>query len=452
MKCLTAYFKCLAALFKFPAASDTSPVPVTTQSDLSRRAEQHKHRQCRLENLPPELRHHVLSDLDIPQLTALIHASPTFYQQYLSDRRRLLCSSLEQTLGSATVDAYAIQLFAAQETDIDQIITRFLDSYGANLSRGCLPLIDELTEENALSMVELYTHSVKPLIDCCARWMLESLSEEATKYASDHTVFSDHKGSLVLSRTETVRLARAAYRFELLSRVTAVDKRTDRTLSLNKYLKAFLNKLEPWEVEELVSFYQFAESQYDIIFNDIRWDLHPDNPRFADQDRLPTPLGAFDMESDFDRERYREGATIRGLSLLRTVLFGIRDHEHLVSLMQENITRSYIPFEPDDGVLDTTEQSRRRRNNPTLRDRMHESRVRFPFRGDDEPGSPPLAWTVIWGGTYSSMYGWYIPDELRRWGYVFWDAVRLESTGGSEVLKKQWQGRWHDLDPRDSRW
>ncbi|KAI1290533.1 hypothetical protein F5Y03DRAFT_378231, partial [Xylaria venustula] len=433
--------KCLAA--------DSSPVPVETQSESSRRAEQHKHRQCRLENLPPELRYHVLSNLNIPQLMSLIHASPTFYQQYLCDRRRVLYRSLEQTIGSATVDAYAIQLFAAEETDIDQNITRLLDSYGEDLSRGCLPFIDKVTEEDALSMVKLYTRSVRPLINCCARWMLESLSEKATKYASDNQRIPDHKGLLVLSRTEIGRLARAAYRFELLSRVTAVDERTDRTLSLNKYLKAFLNKLEPWEIEELLSFYRFADSQYDRIFNDLRWDLHPDNPRFDNQGRPPTPLGAFDLEDDYELQRHREGATLRRLSLLRPVLFGIRDHEHLVSVMQENIIRPYIPFGPDDGVLDFTEQSIRRRNNPTLRDRMHALRVRCPFRGDDEPGSPPLAWTVIWGGTYSNMYGWYIPHELRRWGYVFWDAATLESTGGLDVLKKQWQDRWHNLDPRD---
>jgi hypothetical protein len=36
--------------------------------------------------------------------------------------------------------------------------------------------------------------------------------------------------------------------------------------------------LEPWEIEELFSFYQFVQDIYSNILNDIRWDLHPNNP------------------------------------------------------------------------------------------------------------------------------------------------------------------------------
>jgi hypothetical protein len=81
---------------------------------------------------------------------------------------------------------------------------------------------------------------------------------------------------------------------------------------------------------------------------------------------------------------------------------------------------------------------------------MEEQRVAFPFRGDsDEPDMPPLAWTIMWYDTYSNLYGGYIPDELRRWGYVFWDAATLEVTGGKRVLNKHWEKPWEASDPRD---
>jgi hypothetical protein len=87
------------------------------------------------------------------------------------------------------------------------------------------------------------------------------------------------------------------------------------------------------------------------------------------------------------------------------------------------------------------------------RDRMQDRRDPLPFRGDGEPDAqgtrPPLAWTVIWGGTYSNLYGEYIPKDTLRWGYVFWDTVRLAGPGVWELLEEQWEDEWSPLDPRD---
>jgi hypothetical protein len=69
----------------------------------------------------------------------------------------------------------------------------------------------------------------------------------------------------------------------------------------------------------------------------------------------------------------------------------------------------------------------------------------MPFQGDEMVNSPPLAWTVIWKETYSPLYGQFIPEELRRWGYVFWDASTLKSVGGLGLLERQWDS---SQDPR----
>ncbi|KOC14191.1 hypothetical protein AFLA70_307g001680 [Aspergillus flavus AF70] len=66
------------------------------------------HRNAPVEDLPPEVRHHLLSMLELETLWALVHASPVYHQQDLSARRRLLCSGLETTLRSATSDACAV--------------------------------------------------------------------------------------------------------------------------------------------------------------------------------------------------------------------------------------------------------------------------------------------------------------------------------------------------------
>ena len=84
---------------------------------------------------------------------------------------------------------------------------------------------------------------------------------------------------------------------------------------------------------------------------------------------------------------------------------------------------------------------------------MQDERAPLPFQGDCTEGKaealPPLAWTMIWGGTYSNLYGCFIPDAMRRWGYVYWDAETLTRNGGEKVLMQQWELEWEGDDPRD---
>lgn len=138
----------------------------------------------------------------------------------------------------------------------------------------------------------------------------------------------------------------------------------------------------------------------------------------------------------------------RGIRLLYTVLFDIKDHEHLVTTVQTNMDRSYITFNAISGILGETQQRIQRQERPTDGDRMREERFLTPFTGDSLE-SAPLAWTEIWRGTYSNLYGYYIPDELRPWGFTFWDVATLTHVGGQDLLKRQWASLWDDDDPRD---
>ncbi|KAI0515426.1 hypothetical protein F5B22DRAFT_607330 [Xylaria bambusicola] len=475
MKRVIACWQWFAGLFKPLRVSNPVTVHSTTKRELwlsyeiesgptpDQRAENYT-RHCRLEGLPPELRRYLLSTLDIIPMMAIIQASPIFYQQYLSDRKFLLCSSLETTLGSAVVDAFFTHFFVTQaslgsvSTDIfsancrsfqaenimKQKLTEFVKSYSEITFQRCLPhtLTAKLTEDEAISMARFYVRYVRPLIDYFGWWMLENLAEEAGED------ISINRPGITLSRTEMLRLTRAIYRLQILGQVNAANRLVSG--HPEDYVEVVLDTFEPWEAEELFSFYQFAHAHYYMIFNDIRWDLHPDNPSFADQTRPPTPSGAFDMDNPMDFDNLLEGTTLRGLRLLHTVLFRLKDHSHLVSIMQEHITRSYIPLNAYEGYFGWTDQELRRRRNPSDRDRMQKAKVQFLFRGDAEPDGPPLAWIRIWKNTYSNLYGRYIPDEMRRWGFVFWDAATLESTRGMEVLERQWRKCWKGEDPRES--
>lgn len=126
------------------------------------------------------------------------------------------------------------------------------------------------------------------------------------------------------------------------------------------------------------------------------------------------------------------------------MLFKIQDHEHLVSVMQQNIDLPFVHIDtqPGIGILGETVQWARYSRNPTERDHLQKIRAELPFRGDGEPKSPPLAWTIIWNGTHSSLYGRCTSEDLRRCGYVLWDAATLESGGGLSLIKRLKGGIW----------
>lgn len=255
-------------------ATDAKPETTSRSGDVEQADN------CRLESLPPEVRRYILSILDLSHLSALVHASPTFHQQYLADRRYLLCKSLEVTIGCLTVEAYAVYRLAAPRNTSD-----FLEWYSEKCSQRAVAITDDLTEGVASTIAGFYSRSVKPVVEDCARRMLDKLAESVGNNTGDQK-------EVRLSRTEMMRLTRAAYRFQLLCQLASPE----RTLR-EENLTALFNIMEPWEIEELFAFYQFALDVYDRVFTDIYWDLHPDNPKFDDQGRPPTPDGAFDLGS-----------------------------------------------------------------------------------------------------------------------------------------------------------
>ncbi|KAL4872386.1 hypothetical protein BDV12DRAFT_162114 [Aspergillus spectabilis] len=141
----------------------------------------------------------------------------------------------------------------------------------------------------------------------------------------------------------------------------------------------------------------------------------------------------------------------RGLHLLHTVIPKMKDRADLFSTMVSNVSG------PVNGFLDS--ESLNKGNLARLRsghDRQQEWRTPIPFEKDRlfDPKElsklfPPFAWTLLWRGTYSNLYGYCVPVDIRRWGYILWDKKRLENTCADELLLRQWQVRWGHHDPRD---
>lgn len=241
----------------------------------------------RLETLPTDIRRYLLSFLDLECLSALVHASPVYHAQYREDRNRLLTSSLER----AAADAFTVRLFQSRKRDFEQDVPGLLQSYSGPKARQYLALEGELDLNAVVGIARYYFNVVKPLANSYASWAMTNLVEEAGD--TDTTFMPSTK----LTSAEAMRLTRAIYRFQLLcDLVTRHDYWLNEQREANA--RALFESLDPWEVEEVVAILEFAKTKYAKLIEDVRWDLHPDNPKFDDQNRPPTPDGAVDLENE----------------------------------------------------------------------------------------------------------------------------------------------------------
>jgi hypothetical protein len=240
----------------------------------------------RLDTLPAELRHNLLCFLDLGSLWALVHASPVYYAQYKEHRDRVLPSSMEYT----APEAYTIRLFRDHEVEFRDDVAGFLKSYSGPGARRRLDSEGKVDVFTTVEMARFYFRVVKPVADKCTNSALMKLRQE--------TGHADSSVDLNLSGSERARITRAIYRIELYWIMIQVVQKHD---FMNQFERstaatlAFLDFFEPWEVEEINSYYEYAKKTYTKVVGDIRWDVHQDNPKFDGQNRPPTPTGAFNL-------------------------------------------------------------------------------------------------------------------------------------------------------------
>ncbi|KJZ70709.1 hypothetical protein HIM_09893 [Hirsutella minnesotensis 3608] len=368
-----------------------------------------------LERLPAEVRRQLLCLLELDDLHALVSVSPVFHDQYKLDSRFVLCTCLDNTLRDIAIDAWAV--FHSGQADFldsrnDQAVMQLLQTWQSRSKQADYSLLsDSLKEDEVVSLVEFHTSIITPLAHHYVSWALDNLASESGAYQS--------RELKALSRTERARLTRAFYRFQLCCNL--FGGRYHKTIKSSTFqavdvLKLFFCIFEPWQIEEIACVYVFTKIHYDEVFREVAWDLSKENPRLVNS-QSTGPDGVFDLEDACkDTRRLLQGTTSCGLKLLHTVLFQIQDHVHLVSIMQQNISWPAENFLGNE-ALGERAQFQRRQEHPMERDLKQQRRDPLPFKGDR--------------------------------CYVFWDAPRLERTGGREVLARQWEADWGLTDPRD---
>lgn len=266
----------------------STDVRLTRERDL-------RQKNALLEDLPPEIRRHLLFSMDFMGL-ALVHASPVYHEQYLLDRRALLCRYLEPELHMVGRDAFAVDQSGTHEFSLlrsrKEHVLDFLKFYQNGSSPNSILHTNDSVSIAVLGrMASFHFAVIQPLVRSYHDWTLAKLSKEI-----DVPIKHDP-----LSKTERIRLMRALYRFQLCCNLFGIGRYgiprgTKLEMDEMDILKHFICIFEPWEVEEICCIYTFAKMKYEQIFDDISWDVNEKNPKFDGQ-RPPTPDGAFHLHN-----------------------------------------------------------------------------------------------------------------------------------------------------------
>ncbi|KAL9487749.1 hypothetical protein ACSS6W_000026 [Trichoderma asperelloides] len=403
-----------------------------------------------LENLPAELRTQLLLSMpDLPTLRALIHASPTMHAQYRYDRDNVLRTCLERELSGFFIDAYANLMSRVCELGsprTDEKITNFLDTYRCWLS-GASPLPDlQSIDSGHIHWMAAYHISVAcPLAPMYSSWALENvkktISSPVARNGTEALPIAQDSRGVSLSRSEEIRIFRALYRYETYHHLFGRNKgRRHGGFRHHEINKIFFSLFEPWEAEAIGCVDIFIRQKYKVIFSDVKQDLHPQNARFRLEKGTLNPEGSFNLDGEHDD--YMDGTVSRGLKMAARLL-NIKDHEKLVYKMQRCLTHDQNLDAPVRTAIGLAAQSDRREMSTSFPDERDEAEQRqdpIRFTGDAvPPNGAPLAWVLLWGGKYANIYGEYVPEPLRRLGYVIWDKNRWDGMVAKELIARQWE-------------
>lgn len=431
-----------------------------------------------LETLPVELQCLIMSKaLDFTSLSALIHASPELHRVYAENRMTVLRDIATQTLEGIGVDAlgaYRSGTEAFKKIRDESLLWTFFEEQRARYSAGLLPSASDWTAELSLDeiihVLRFHISVVEPLTEAFAHWALGALPSEPENEAACKSVS--------LGDVERCRMQRGLYRMQMLCNVYGSKRR--RILSIMGDIvdrMRVLSMFPAWEVEEILSVHEFAKDKYANVFKQVAWDLDEErNPKYrhiditsVNQDMLLTWSPTYGSNGKYPsiqtngdqsltccialNEKSLNAVLRHGPDLLANT-FKAKSQEQLVEIIRAAIESSQrqlggvYPFDWLDETLDELAQGERRDQWPTRHDSAQDFMQKTPFDGD-KLDSPPLAWILYWRGEYSNLFGRYIPEALRRWGFVMWDAARLD-LDAKDSIEQAWCGNnYHYADPRE---
>jgi hypothetical protein len=141
--------------------------------------------------------------------------------------------------------------------------------------------------EELVGIAAFYSFTIQRLLALVPDRLLRNL---------DRSLTVDDLGRLSL--VERTRLIRALYRFQLWCNLYGTREGAacrDFTVDHYDMLVYFFEVFRPWEIEEISCIHALFVDRYDLVFADIRWDLHEHSIRFADPPPHETPNAPADL-------------------------------------------------------------------------------------------------------------------------------------------------------------
>ncbi|KAH8774578.1 hypothetical protein F5883DRAFT_627792 [Diaporthe sp. PMI_573] len=318
------------------------------------------------------------ADADLPTLRSLVRASPVLHAQYRHDRNNILRACLARELDGLAVDACATLMSRVRDLGsprTDEKITVFLATYRGWLS-GSTPRPD-----------------VSSLDPGNVRWLVAYHLSVARPLASQYSKWA---------LANLTKAASSSPGEEGDAESPAVHRGHDTRLSRSEEIRIYR------------ALYRYET--YHHLFG-----------RNQGKRR-----GAF---------RHHE------INELFFCLFDAWEAEAIgcveLFVRQRCLTHAHNLDAPMRRALGTVAQNDRRlmsADAPDARDEAEQRRDSMAFVGDGvPPDGPPLAWVLLWGGRYANICGEYVPEPLRRWGYVMWDKHRWTAMGAEQLVARQWE-------------
>ncbi|KAK3290890.1 uncharacterized protein B0H64DRAFT_478744 [Chaetomium fimeti] len=397
-----------------------------------------------LENLPAELRDHILFSMpDLLTLQTLVRASPMMHAQYRSNRNAILGAAVARELDGFLVDAYACAMsrrHAIGKPRTKEKIIAHLDAYRGWMSGSQID-VDAIRPSYVRWLSAFHLDIIKPMAHQYSTWALQNLSRATSPAQDQGTVETPAvpQPDVALSRSEEIRIFQALYRYETYYHLFGFKSLAERQdiLHLNEINNNFFGLFNPWEGEAVGCIDIFIRQRYHQIFDDVQDDLHAANPDLDFRDDTKHNEGS--IYACTQREDSIDGAVARGLRPTIDV-FTTEDRETLVAKVHKYIRPSVLLDDPIRRTLLPAVQAQRRSTHPDARDEAERRKDVMEFAGDAvPPNGPPLGWVLLWNGTYVNIYGEHVPPTVQKWGYVMWDERRWSELEAKTLVLKQWE-------------
>lgn len=229
-----------------------------------------------LEGLAVELRFEILERIpDLPSLDAIVHASPSFHRAYVARRQSILAEVVSRDVGPDVLfEAHAVAIALTTDDKDGSEIREFLKDYRS------------MRRETASVSIRGFSLDQLTLLA-----QIQYAVQFATKHfcqatLARHPLSNERKEDITpLSTTETRRISRALYRFELFCRLFSQPSfKVKRSLDCMDMCHLFLRQFPRWEIEEIACIRDYLMGRYGLFFAKHEHELMRHRPQGAPED------------------------------------------------------------------------------------------------------------------------------------------------------------------------